>query len=226
MLVKAQVTIRGATGLPSDVYVNTYHFQSLTPPSEADYDDLSQRIINAYTTQLPGTTGALHTLYAFCVSGEGHSVKLYNLDEPQPRVPFFTQYFDLPSAVGGSSLPTQVACVGSYHAAPQSGIPMARRRGRVYFGPFSEGNAVRALDANSGEVKPAPELTARIIGCLSHIRGVELGLVWQWVVHSPTSGPLARYPVVGGWVDNRFDTQRRRLSDATQRTFWGADVAP
>lgn len=49
---------------------------------------------------------------------------------------------------------------------------------------------------------------------------------WTWCIYSPTTetqtASLASsfIPIVGGWVDNAWDTQRRRGLEPTTRTTW------
>jgi hypothetical protein len=44
----------------------------------------------------------------------------------------------------------------------------------------------------------------------------------EWAVWSTTRSQMAR--VVGGWVDDDFDTQRRRGLTSSFRTKWGTTV--
>lgn len=101
----------------------------------------------------------------------------------------------------------------SYQGVYLSGTPNARRRGRFFVGPL--GNAA----TNSGTGRPSA-------GCLNGLEAAAQDFLddsvaasnWEWVVYSRVSGGVA--PVVSGWIDDSFDTQRRRgLAPSARRLF-------
>nr|CRY97788.1 hypothetical protein [uncultured prokaryote] len=139
--------------------------------------------------------------------------KAYDDDDPEPRAPVDTFSFNLSGAPSGDSLPTEVALVMSFQADPVSGTPQARRRGRVYL-PF--------LDASTNDTTARPSSAL-----LSAVETAGQGLLddsiagdpdWRWVTRSKVAPGYAT--VTNGWIDNEWDTQRRRGRDATSRSVF------
>lgn len=96
----------------------------------------------------------------------------------------------------------------SFQADKVSGLPQARRRGRVYFGPL--GGAAEA----SG--RPGTTLLSAVVAFGAALLSESNLADWTWVVYSTVNNGGA--PVTNGWVDNSFDTQRRRGLEWTART--------
>lgn len=134
-------------------------------------------------------------------------------------------------AVGGagSGLPEEVCVVLSYNAdltdIPVSVTdpgppvvttrPQARRRGRLYFGPLWDA----ASFETAGVVRPIGGLR-NVLGwaMTDYCNAVEAATTGQVVVWSKADA--AGYPVVEGYVDDAWDTQRRRGPDPTARTIF------
>jgi len=101
----------------------------------------------------------------------------------------------------------------SFQGERTSGQSQARRRGRVYLGPFGSS----AGDTTSG--RPSSGLRGGIITAAAAF-GVQsqAAIEWVWGVIS-TAGPSMSFSEVkDGWVDDAWDTQRRRGEGATLRT--------
>lgn len=199
------------TGLPSDVITNNWCFVSdgvVSDETAATY--LTDRLQSFYQAAY-GTT----RMAAYMVPASAE-VDWYNLGDPTPRVPFATLPIVPATATGVSVVPTEASIVLSFHGLFVSGSPNARRRGRVYLG----GLATAALAAGTNAAYPAvgpATITAIIGGAEDYLLDTDdAGLLWA--VYSPTDN-LA-YPIVGGWVDNGVDTQRRRSVLATARTIY------
>lgn len=208
-IIRVQTTLHADTGLPEDVAVNNWYFETAALPEYTDdipplmavrdfYDSMS----NHLSPFLSGT--ATH--------------KVYELNDPTPRVPRRT--IDDNITVGSSGLPNEVAVCLSYRGTYESGEINARRRGRVFIGPL-------ATTASDGGNAPRPSSairTALLNGCLA-IQAALASTPWDWVVYSPTLAGVspgaasAGTPVVQAWVDDAFDTQRRRgLAPTTRQT--------
>jgi hypothetical protein len=139
--------------------------------------------------------------------------KFYKMSDPEPRTPFITLTMD-PIAVGTSGMPEEVAICLSYYATPASGESPARRRGRIFIGPLSQ----TAFDSSSVGTFSTPDPTARAAIASAAAVLADQSEAFQWAVYSPTD-QIARQ-IIGGWVDNAFDTQRRRGRRATTRNTW------
>lgn len=199
---------------PEDRYVNVFYFQNVTPPG-----DLAAlcAAVEGFYKDVP--TGSTHPVayYLSGISGyPGSNIRVYDLDDPMPRAPLL----DWPMTVGGhagsssKNLPDEVALCLSYSAGPASGLPIARRRGRVYIGPFSD-NALRTGEGVSTESAPAVDLMETIVDAASNLQSVSGGAGFDWSVWSPTD--QAAVSIINWHVDNAWDTQRRRGNKPTAR---------
>ncbi len=225
---RATVLLKSSTGLPEDVVVNTFHFQQTagaTAPTTEELDEIVARCARVYTD--PGATGftSLGALLSPSVSriSNDAEVRVYDLADTHPRPIKRSHKFTLPGAIGGASLPQEVALVGSFFADRN----VARRRGRIYFGPFS-------TDANSGaQGRPTAAVRDAVRLALMRLRteNAGAGALSKWsvlgLVDQVPRGDVDRSPsdytlrmVTNGWVDDSWDTQRRRGLKATFRTTW------
>lgn len=142
----------------------------------------------------------------------GHTIRFYDMADPEPRRPFFTETPSFTAVPSTSCLPTQVSLCLSYQGAAVSGTSQARRRGRTYFGPFAD-------DQDDGDGRPIAGLvTAMQTMGAGFLSDSETSTNYQWVVYSRASA--APVPVTNGWVDDAWDIQRRRQLPATSRTIF------
>jgi hypothetical protein len=99
----------------------------------------------------------------------------------------------------------------------QGALPEARRKGRIYIGPLS-GVAIGS-EGEGRYSRPHPVLIQTVRLAAQELLNAEPGPdSLSWVVYSRAAG--ATTDVQGGWIDNEWDTQRRRGRDATVRTPW------
>jgi hypothetical protein len=102
----------------------------------------------------------------------------------------------------GAQTPAEVALCLSFKAAPGSTSSPRTSRGRVYLGPFT----TEALGSTlNSEVRPSVALQNAIADA-----GLRLASssAHKWAVRSRVAGVLSE--ITEMWVDNAFDTQRRR----------------
>jgi len=200
-LTRALVTIPMVTGNPDDVATNTLHFDIL------DGGDPPGSLTDAVEALYVGVAG----LWSNLVATTGWLVEWYRLSDPTPRRPIAIRQFSI-TTVGTSTLPTECACVLSFQAEPVSGLPQSRRRNRIYIGPLSE-----AMTDTDGRItQNARNQIAGLGGDL--LDASDASAEWTWATYSPTDGTGA--DVASGWVDNAFDTQRRRGLERTTRTVF------
>lgn len=207
--IRAQTRLHYSTGLPQDVATNVTHWITPTPLTSDYLDEIGARLIAAYHLFDSFISTAVSRAADAC------EVVLYDLADPEPRIPVETYTFTLAAATG-TDMPAEVAMVVSYHAAFVSGTPNARKRGRFYLGPIS-------CAPGTGLGRPP---TALINACVDMAE-----LLWTpideptvvWAQRSETTGVMS--PVATGWVDNAWDTQRRRGNIPTARTSLGSPPA-
>lgn len=201
------------TQLPEDAFVNTWHFYNNVFPY-ADYENVRDMLLDFYSESFFDMNQPLCEYMTSNTISGNYTLKAYNLDDPKPRA---VVYLDQGTVAPGNlpGLPTECAAVFSYQATQESGLPQARRRNRIYFGPIStEGagdsgrianNLVQDMLFSGRQLKEASDASAN----------------WTWSVYSPTDNEF--YATHDGWVDNGMDTQRRRGLRSTQRGVFGLE---
>lgn len=217
-VVRFQVQFTAASALPEDVITNTFHFEG--PPSVDIENPLD--MIEDFYTQTPSGASAIQEWFSSDSYGGDALITAYNMEDPKPRAPIATREFEVvPSSTNG--YPQEVALVLSYQADPVSGISQARRRGRLYIGGLipSAGN-----DSRPG----AAIITSLVRNAQDLLLASNASINWKWVVYSPTRAASSSVAdafaeVTNGWVDNAWDTQRRRGLAPTTRNVWD-DVTP
>jgi len=147
------------------------------------------------------------------IAQNGHEAKYYDLPGTPPNYPFEEDVWNLVSAPSGTPLPDEVAMCLSFQGERVPGFPQNRRRGRVYIGPLdiswlnTDGRPIASRISN------LTTAAATLGASLAALTPTVALSVW-----SVTDG--AAVPVTDGWVDNAWDTQRRRGKDATSRTTY------
>jgi hypothetical protein len=127
----------------------------------------------------------------------GGEIRAYNPDDPMPRQPRIH-----PFAIegGSSSAPTEVALCLSYYADNK----LPRNRGRIYVGPWGT--------ANHRPDSAQMNMLGAMAAAFSALGGANV----QWQQVSKT-GAGHRKKVTNWWVDDAWDTQRRRGVGALTR---------
>lgn len=133
-----------------------------------------------------------------------------------------------------SNLPAEVAVCLSMRDTTNVTVPKARRTGRIYFGPLNQG----VMGEGGGLVqRPAANLNADLRAAAQGLSTAIAAAGGALVIYSrpfggrplterPNRTPLAALPARAAayysvdqvWVDDAFDTQRRRGERATAKT--------
>lgn len=205
-----QVRLSRAGGLPADDCVNTWHFVATADADPTDIGSVFGRIANWYSAT-PGGVVAPATYLANTVN-DTVAMKLYDLNDALPRAPLALGTFSL-GAIRTDPLPAEVAVCLSYRAAAVSGLPAARRRGRIFFGPL--GINAMASGAGAGDARVASLCRSALTGASSRLLTANTADLY-WAVYSPTNAAMVA--VDNGYVDDAWDTQRRRGAKAVTRT--------
>lgn len=214
--VTALVTLDRVNQLIKDQVVNTWHFKCEEVDLLAECLSITTALQDFYET----IDGAMSPV----LNGDG-LIRFYDLQDAVPRAPIHTGTLAL--VVDASTpLPSECAVCLSYRATQFSGLPPARRKGRIFLGPWS----VDALTVGTNDGLVAQATYEAIAGAATTLQAAGAGNNWAWVVFSPTtagappwsSGELiaASQNVVEGHVDNAFDTMRSRGALATHREQW------
>lgn len=198
----AQVIIRTADAIPANYITNTFSL------------DIANALpdLTAATAAFKKFYDAINgPLFPLNVSQNGHMIKYVLRGQPEPNYPQLEQMFNLAVAPAGDSLPSEVALCLSFQAERIGGLPQARRQGRVYLGPID-------VSSNTNG-RPTATLVNAIAGAAAVLKDdIEAIGATFWDVYSTVNGTGAH--VSTGWVDNAFDTQRRRGVARTSRTTW------
>jgi hypothetical protein len=206
-ILRAVVRLQQDTLNPLDTSVNVLHFFTLGDPATIAAE-IADDIETAYE--------AFEGRFANAVAADfGTSVTFYDLSDPEPRAPVYQDLFPGTfTPAGGQMLPNEVAMCLSFQAARVSGQPQARRRGRIFLGPLGQ---VCLDSTDTGRPSIATIVAAVNVGTSLLSQSVA-SLNYDWVVFSRADNE--GYPVVDGWVDNAWDTQRRRGLAPTTRTIF------
>ncbi len=219
--ILVRCTLKSANGRSADDCVNTF---AVTVPNEAvtTPEQLTDKFDRFYNGLSGGSTRLSTFINGSIRREDGLVLELIESPESPPNVPFFTRVYDLPPPAVSTSLPQEVACClsfndGGYAAAANKG----RHRGRIYFGPLV---TTAAATGTGGIARPeatlVQSLTDRGRNLINELNDVDA----DWCVWSRVNGTFLT--VQGGWVDNEFDTQRRRGHERTGRTFWSGIAPP
>ena len=198
-IVRALVTLHTSDNNPANYVTNSLYFDD-DDDGATNWSLIAAAIrarYQAFRPQFPG-------IFAL----EGHETQLYRMSDPQPRAPVFEEEWSLVTAPTGDTLPRECACVLSFQGDKSSGVPQSRRRGRIYLGPI--------LAARNDDGLPDSTLRNAVAGFGDSLLNASDASAWTWVVFSGVN--QSAVPVTNGWVDNAWDTQRRRGEEWTSRT--------
>lgn len=205
-IIRALIQHEAFTQLPEHVCTNTMFFNAVGPLNDAVANDLTVLLTAFYDT--------FDGIYSPVLTGD-IEVKYYDMADPKPRQPWNPPYgFTVAGGDGNTGMPEEVALAVSFHAS----APFTpRRRGRIYLGPVASGSFLLGGNGEWCRFQPAT-LTIIAGACVDLIADSGAGGV-PWCVYSAMDN-VAR-TVVGGWIDNSPDTQRRRGHDETARSTFG-----
>lgn len=237
---KVVVSLPRVSGIAADAVQNSFWFamDDTTDYDSVEYTAITDRLITFFNTNpgLPATAGIANYLAA-AISRVSNAARMvvYAGDTIDPRDPLgsprFSRNWTVGAMAGGAvGQVAETALVLSYHAdltdipetqtnpspPPATIRPAAHRRGRIYIGPPNSGAVVE----NGGslfEVVPSPGVLNAMAGAAADLLAANSS-DWTWMVASQATG--TEYPIVGGFVDNAFDTQRRRGHEASSRQLW------
>lgn len=219
------------TGLPEDDVLTTYHWEtSEGSPTAPVASALNGHVAAAWEAiTSPGTAKPSTWISPEISRTTKPTCKTYAISGGSPLA--VDDWLAMTASSFDQGLPSEVALCLSY-AADLTGIleeapddadadsaperPRARRRGRIYVGPL-----ILTCATATEPVRPIDTMRNDLLGlavALGNPTNATLTAVaTKWVVHSDPGFGGANYEIVTAWVDNAFDTQRRRGVKATGR---------
>lgn len=204
-----QVVWDHSSALPRDALVNTLCFDVHNAGSSSSWKPLLSSVVGNGIGAAAGSNGGLLGHMAECLAGT-YTVKVYDLGQSEPRDAFEEQF---PFTVNASTvpLPNEVALCLSFKTSQGNVSPS--NRGRIYFGPLN-GSSCVAEDAHHNAI-PSTGLQSALLNLGTRLYDGAIGNDMEWAVYSRKNNSLGL--IQNCWVDNAFDTQRRRGNDPTGR---------
>lgn len=242
VFLRSQTVIPSTGGLSRNQAVWTLHWRNDTGLADRNADATTIRArLNALLTALTSPTLDSNLRLAAYMNAAQAFTEIYDLQEPKPRVAISGGIHTVPNTpgVGTSDLPPEVALCVSYQGVRISGVPQNRRRGRIFIGPLAIAGSslgdigspttaqmTALLTSFRTSLDPGTAAEPRLC-VLSRQTWAGLG-VGEKPPPDPNTGDII-YPEIPGnlpsamvdvtelWIDNAWDTQRRRGLDATTR---------
>jgi len=218
LYLRTTVIIPADSAVPRDAVQNTFAWRGESDPDPEDAaDEINARLDAFYT--------GINNMISSAVDTNAIAVKHYNYADAVPRIPFREDIISAgASSTSGYDLPAEVAIVCTFEGAKASGYNMRRRRGRIYVGPLQIGAADSPLVPSSFVDTLADSAEANLLGSTGgpydmtlavYSRSTHYGkAIGDPVLPSDDEVPAnldnAFVPVVRLWVDDAWDTQRRR----------------
>ena len=208
-VIRAQVVFENVSKKPEDRIVNTFHFTD-----EAGYSTTTHWhwLARFYTEPTAPNTASVSSYLSPKLSRDAFAcqVRLYDLGQAPPREPE-VHFFTLdPAGSSSPSVPNEVCSVLSFYG--DRNLP--RQRGRIYIGPL----AATAIEDGTPDLRVSGAFRNAVADAARTLRTGDG--TFKWCVYSTVSGSPVTHDVTAGWIDNAFDTQRRRGAAATDRLTW------
>lgn len=233
-IIHTDVQFTASTGIPRDDKHTTFTFVDELDQSNATLIAAVRGALES-AWDLDGPGGAdLASYMSLSVSHStnGNKFRLYNvtghLDGSPHGSPFAESPWTMGTAASNVALPDQIACVCTLRGlgweflpvespdGPDAGTkvdrPRQRATGRMYIGPLN-------IDAQShpvaGVSRPKPNFRTTVNQAIDELSNQLRAEGLQLVIWSRQSASWS--DVVAAQVDDRWDTQRRRLPSPTVR---------
>jgi hypothetical protein len=220
VVLRYQHAFQDINGLSKDRYVNTFHFNWVGEPDVTQIAQVAAEVKSFYTN--PHVGGATVSQFlATHVHGPGASVKAYEMTLASTHPPIYEESYTFPdNGQSGSNYPSEVACCLSYSADPVPGVDIRSQRGRLYIGPLNTQAGETGAEEDVPE-RPGAAFMNTLLAAAQQLK-TATGLVdAAWCIYSPklhhALAPVYSYGVTHAFVDNAFDTQRRRGCAPTAR---------
>lgn len=236
---KVIVQLAPFSGLPEDTIENVFHITSAGANTvAADVANIATALTSFYNDTNAPATKSISDYIGEQVSRAANACTFLTYYHDVVEIPAnWGSPVGAPSWTLGASdaateLPAEVAVALSYHGdltdvpetqanpTPPPNIirPASRRRGRIFIGPLT--TIALFSDPNTKDVIPDSVLRTTLAESAIDLGQDLAANSYLWCVASKADDAL--YPVVGGYVDYAFDTQRRRGTAPSNRLVWTA----
>jgi len=214
-LLTAQYIIKMKTMIPADDVVNTFHF--LTPSDVVlplELDDIVAALKQFYDDGVAPSNTAVGGILSDHVSISLRRIKIRKRSRVVPTATLREETYNSPTPPAAGEFPHEVALCLSARGQVTAGELQRRRRARQYIGPLSDQSVYIAR--TGGDVRPSALTRGILSGAAARLRDRTGPAIWAT---ASTVDDVGR-PIVNGWVDDAYDTQRRRGTKALTRTVW------
>lgn len=217
---RSMISFQLMSGLPEDRIVNTFHFRNdgaLTPGIAAANANEAVREF-FFDAVAPATVPIVGYLNFAQITGA--EIVGYDLGQAPPRAPISpltVSSTDLAKASTAGGPPFEVAACVSWRTnviAPKTGTAGKTGRGRNYLGPLTVASSTGGGEPTLGGGISVAFRDAIKAAALRLFQNTTMTLVVLSKKYAQAD------EVVGGWVDNAPDIQRRRGPQATARTVF------
>ena len=203
MYIRTQIVLHTSDGIPANWITNSWCLSTASNPTTADY--------NAYTALFRQFYVDIVSVLAIPVAQIEHQAKYINLGSIlKPNYPIYEEVWTLPSLNSNAQLPSEVAICLSMQGTRVSGIAQARRRGRVFIG------TIASATMTNGRPNAATRTT--LVNAVNALKDGLLLASLPAVLCIWSKRDTQAVTVNNVWVDDAYDTQRRRGPRATVRT--------
>ena len=232
----AVVTFAHVSGLPENNIQNSFAIRGDAGLSTPDtVTAITTAIAGFYNTAQSTTRDIAYYLsHGISRASNATSVKVYDvassLDGTPHGSPVGEGFFTLDAPASNPDYPDQMACVLTLRAfgwgtalveAPDGSDPGSlvdrprqRKSGRLYLGPFNSAASTEPSDGTPN--RPVSALITTVLEAADDFGDALDTANLSWCVWSRVDAEFNN--VVEAQMDNRWDTQRRRLVDATSRS--------
>lgn len=189
-LRRLQISYLMDSALPRDVMVNNLHFNIIALGGGVDDQSLCNDLAAI--------------MAAWCTKAPEIQVRSYDIAAEPPRFPLATAFANQGVNPPGSVIPREVALCLSFYG--DRNVP--RQRGRIFL-PAPARLSAAGLRPTAQNMTDALDLADDFAG----LGGANV----DWIVQSNTAND--HFKVSNAWVDDEWDTQRRRgLRPTTRQT--------
>lgn len=215
--IAVRCTLRSGSLANADDAINTFAVTGATPGTDdALITDAFDFFYNG--TQAEPALAVSSFIGATQLRTAGLRVELIATPGTIPNAPYYSALYSLEAANDGG-LPLEVAtCLSFFDAGYLTDANPGRHRGRVYIGPLT----VDAMLEGDSALPAAPtETWINLLQAAAANLATDLsGGGREWAIWSRADSTFR--PIVGGWIDDEFDTQRRRGRSPVSRSYWTA----